>query len=120
MLGQMADELFGGYAKYQRALAGSGERAAASMMEADVLGCGARGFVRDEAACCRWLEPRFPFADERVLEFGRGLPVTMKIRDGERKAVLREAARLLGLPEGIAKAPKKAAQYSSGVEKMLR
>jgi len=119
LLGQLADELFGGYAKYQRALAEGGPQLAASLMEADVLGCGMRGFVRDEAACCRWLEPRFPFADARVLDFGKGLPVDFRVRRGERKAVLRLAARFLEVPHELSRAPKKAAQYSSGIQKLL-
>jgi asparagine synthase (glutamine-hydrolysing) len=119
LLGQLADELFGGYAKYERALAEGGPRAAASMMEADLLGCGTRGLVRDEAACCRWLEPRFPFADRRVFDLGRGLPVGFKVRQGVRKAVLREAAEILGVPSDLCSAPKKAAQYSSGIQRLL-
>jgi len=119
LLGQLADELFGGYAKYQKALAEGGPQAATSSMEADLLGCGMRGFVRDEAACGRWLEPRFPFADRHVLDLGCGLPVDFKVRRGERKAVLREAAGFLGVPPELSRAPKKAAQYSSGIQKLL-
>lgn len=120
MLGQLADEVFGGYAKYERlAAAGNGEEAQ-RMMEADVLACGMRGFVRDELACSRWLEPSFPFADRRVAEFGLSLPTALKFREGARKAVLREAAVRLGLPLELAQRGKKAAQYSSGVLKMIR
>ena len=120
MLGQLADELFGGYAKYERALVGRGPEAAASMMAADVRDCGVRGFLRDELACSRWVEPSFPFADRRVAEFGLSLPVELKISAGVRKAVLREAAVRLGVPEVVAMRQKKAAQYSSGVLKLLR
>jgi asparagine synthase (glutamine-hydrolysing) len=119
LLGQLADELFGGYLKYQRALVDRGEREAARMMEDDVAECGRRGFIRDEAACARWNEPRFPFADRRILELGLGLPASFKIRGGVRKAVLRAAAMDLGVPEGICSAPKKAAQYSTGVMKLM-
>jgi asparagine synthase (glutamine-hydrolysing) len=89
------------------------------MMEADLAGCGTRGFLRDEVACSRWIEPLFPFADRRVVGFGRGLPVAMKIRKGVRKAALREAAVQLGLPSELSGAAKKAAQYSSGVQKLI-
>jgi asparagine synthase (glutamine-hydrolysing) len=78
-----------------------------------------RGFIRDEAACRRWCEPRFPFAERELAMLGEGLPVSFKIRGGVRKAVLREAALILGLPREIANRPKKAAQYSSGVMKLL-
>ncbi len=119
LLGQLADETFGGYMKYQRALSEEGPRASAEMMREDVAASGMRGFLRDEAACSRWLEPRFPYADGTVLRFGLGLPVEFKIRGGERKAVLRQAARRLGVPEELCDAPKKAAQYSSGVQRLL-
>jgi asparagine synthase (glutamine-hydrolysing) len=46
--------------------------------------------------------------------------VSFKIRDGLRKAVLRRAAAILGVPEEQVGAAKKAAQYSSGVQKLLR
>jgi asparagine synthase (glutamine-hydrolysing) len=119
LLGQLADELFGGYMKYSRALAEQGERAATRLMQEDMAECGERGLIRDEEACSRWLEPRFPFADGKVLEFGYGLPVGFKIRRGVKKAVLREAASYLGLPRELTEAPKKAAQYSSGVQRIL-
>ena len=119
LLGQLADELFGGYAKYEQALREGGDDAAASMMSKDLREYSFRGRVRDVAACGRWVEPRFPFEAREVVEFAANIPVAFKIRDGVRKAVLRRAALLLGVPEGIAGAPKKAAQYSSGVQKLL-
>ena len=118
ILGQLADELFGGYSKYAK-LASGDERAAARMMEADVWASGERAFVRDEAACSRYTEVRFPYADEKVASYGLSIPVRYKISGGERKLVLRRAAALLGLPESLAAAPKKAAQYSSGVSKLV-
>jgi asparagine synthase (glutamine-hydrolysing) len=119
LLGQLSDELFGGYSKYQEALADRGEEAAEAMMRKDVAGYAAGGRARDYDACSRWLPPRFPFEAKEVIELGLSLPVSYKIRDGVRKAVLRRAAELLGVPEELAAAPKKAAQYSSGIQKLL-
>jgi len=119
LLGQLADELFGGYAKYAEALKLRGEVAAGSMMGADVLEYGSRGKVRDVRACGELVEPRFPFEVKDLMELASSLPVSFKIRDGERKAVLRRAAMILGVPERVANAPKKAAQYSSGVQKLV-
>ena len=90
------------------------------MMRGDVRACADRGFLRDEAACSASCEVRFPYADERIASFAAGLPLDYKIRDGERKAVLRAAALELGLPEELAAAPKKAAQFSSGAAKLLK
>ena len=120
MLGQLADELFGGYAKYQAALTDAGEEAAAAIMDQDVREYQARGMARDANACSRWLEPRFPFAEKEVVDLGRLIPVSFKIRGGVRKAVLREAAAILGVPGELVNAAKKAAQYSSGIQKITR
>lgn len=120
LLGQLADELFGGYAKYQVALGEGGEWAAELLMNGDVGEYGFRGRVRDVKACSRWLEPRFPFEAKEVMELGLSMPVSYKIRRGVRKAVLREAAVLLGVPAELASVAKKAAQYSSGIQKIVR
>jgi len=119
LLGQLADELFGGYAKYAAVLGRDGPEAARSMMNRDLLAYAERGRLRDEGACRRWVKPRFPFEAKALVEFASGLPVSFKIRDGVRKVVLRRAALLLGVPEEFARAPKKAAQYSSGVQKLV-
>jgi asparagine synthetase B (glutamine-hydrolysing) len=119
LLGQLSDELFGGYAKYEEAIRENGEGAAMSMMESDVKEYARRGRIRDFGACAPWAEPRLPFEAAQVMDFGLSLPVSFKVRAGVRKAVLRRAAPLVGVPEGIASTPKKAAQYSSGVQKLV-
>jgi len=119
LLGQLADELFGGYRKYAIAAHESGAEAAERMMRGDVKACADRGFLRDEAACSASCEVRFPYADAGIASFASGLPMDYKIRGGERKAVLRAAALELGLPEELAEAPKKAAQFSSGAARLL-
>lgn len=119
LLGQLSDELFGGYAKYAEALEKGGAPAAEKMMQDDVEGFPARGRVRDVASCGSRVEARFPFEAKRVVEFASSMPVGFKIRSGVRKAILREAGLVLGLPSGLADAPKKAAQYSSGVQRFL-
>lgn len=119
LLGQLADELFGGYAKYEKTLVGDGEEAARRLMETDVADYKQRGRVRDVGACARWLKPAFPYEDPEVRELGESMPVSFKIGGGVRKAVLRRAAAILGVPEELSMAPKKAAQYSSGIQKMV-
>jgi asparagine synthase (glutamine-hydrolysing) len=120
LLGQLADELFGGYRKYSRMAQEEGEAAADRMMRDDVRACADRGFLRDEAACSTSCEVRFPYADAEIESFASRLPLDYKIRGGERKAVLRAAALELGLPEELAGAPKRAAQFSSGAAKLLK
>jgi len=120
ILGQLADELFGGYMKYALKATAEGAGAAERMMKEDVKACADRGFLRDEAACSASCEVRFPYADSGIASFAAWLPLGYKIRGGERKAVLRAAALELGLPEELAAAPKKAAQFSSGAAKLLK
>jgi len=51
------------------------------------------------------------------------IPMKYKIReenDNLRKCILREVAFELGVPSEIVKRPKKAAQYGSGIDKILR
>ncbi|MDE1857872.1 MAG: asparagine synthase [Thaumarchaeota archaeon] len=119
LLGQLADELFGGYAKYSRALGAGGQAEAKAMMDADIGGYDGRGRVRDVGACSRWVQPMFPFGDPEVKEFAATLPLSFKITSSTRKAVLRRAAVILGVPEEIAASAKKAAQYSSGMQKLV-
>ena len=65
------------------------------------------------------MPPRFPFEAKEVVELGLAMPLSFKIRNGVGKAVLRRAAVVLGVPEELAMAPKKAAQYSSGIQKIV-
>jgi asparagine synthase (glutamine-hydrolysing) len=117
LLGQLADELFGGYAKYAAAMGEGGPEAARSMMDADLKQYSIRGRVRDVKACSRWVEPRIPF--EELAGYAASIPMSYKLMGGVRKAVLRRAAVRLGVPADVAEAPKKAAQYSSGVQKLV-
>ncbi len=119
LLGQLADELFGGYAKYAEALRLNGDYAAKKIMSRDLQEYTGRGKVRDVEACKRWVQPRFPFEADDLVQYASSLPMSFKIREGVRKAVLRRAAVLLGVPGELAGAAKKAAQYSSGVQKLV-
>jgi asparagine synthase (glutamine-hydrolysing) len=119
LLGQLADELFGGYAKYADALSRRGEEAARTMMEDDLREYSNRGRARDLAACRRFVQAKLPFEAEKIVSFASKLPMSHRFRNGERKALLRRAAVLLGVPTELASAPKKAAQYSSGIQKLV-
>ncbi|MDG6910371.1 MAG: asparagine synthase [Nitrososphaerota archaeon] len=119
LLGQLADELFGGYAKYGIALRERGPGDAMAMMESDFRGYAARGRIRDVGACSPWASARFPYEDSEVAGFAASLPLSYKLTATTRKAVLRRAAVLLGVPEWVAGAAKKAAQYSSGAQKLV-
>lgn len=60
-----------------------------------------------------------PYLNKEIFDFAASLGRDHNIEGDRNKAVLRNAAKLLGVPEKIAERPKKAAQYGSGVSKSL-
>ena len=114
MVGQGADELFAGYHRY---LGMDGE-SLAKALEKDAKDIN----IARDAAIARSLGIRLltPYLDVKVVELGLSIPVDLKIKDGERKHVLREVAKRRGLPKHICSREKKAIQYSTGVDKILR
>ena len=111
LTGQGADELFGGYAKYLRD---------PSLMERDILEIGEKNLARDDKiAMLNSVEGRFPFLDFNVVRSGLRTPLGYKIKNGIRKAILREIALELGLPKEVAYRKKKACQYGTNAQKLL-
>jgi asparagine synthase (glutamine-hydrolysing) len=115
MAGQGADELFGGYSKYMRMENSSLSIALKNDAERLYIGAARDAEAIRDGGCT----PSFPFMDERVGILAERLPLTMKVRNGQRKVALRKSAQQLGLPEKIFDAPKKAFQYSSGMQKLV-
>ena len=112
LTGSGADELFGGYAKYQEE-ADPGPRMEKDLGRAlediRLLGSYAESIGKRLEA---------PFCAPEVVSFAEGLPLERKLCRGDRKIILREAARSLGVLSHDS--PKKAAQYSSGVMKEMK
>jgi len=61
-----------------------------------------------------------PFLDKDVAEFCLKLPYELKIKDKERKYILRKLAKEIGLSREASFRRKKAAQYGSGIMKIMK
>jgi len=119
VFGAGAEELFVGYERYYTYLS---------------EGKDLEGILRHEFQCLKdreiyWikkvcrsfgLEARFPFYTKELETFVREIPIEVLIEDRElKKGVLREAGKLLGVPEIVLKRKKRAMQYGSGIHKVL-
>ncbi len=110
--GQGADELFGGYHKYLQ----QPER-----MNEDFKILLSITLPRE-----RKIAERFgkilhtPYLHPDVVQIAQNMELERKIKDGVRKKVLRDLSRELGAPELLWKREKKAAQYGSGIWKLIR
>ena len=119
--GQGADELFGGYNRYLKSYE---EGNLALEIREDISNMYHANLERDDAcAMLNSMELRLPFLDESLVEYAINLPDKNKISgkgDVLRKNVLRKLAFNEGLDTEIAYRPKKAAQYGTGIDKILR
>ena len=122
ILGQLADELFGGYMKYLKTYEQKGYEESQSMMMHDIKTAYKANFQRDEAAASFFTELRLPYASFDLANYAITLHPSLKmnIEKNSRKIVLREAALRAGLPENIVFKPKKAMQYSSKIQKYIQ
>jgi asparagine synthase (glutamine-hydrolysing) len=113
LVGQGADELFAGYARYRTA------SDVPAMLARDFASL--RGQALRDQAVARLHGTTFslPYLDLRVVCAAQAIPPDRLVSQGEGKIPLRElGARLL--PPDIASRPKKAMQYGSGIAGAIR
>jgi len=124
LVGQGADELFGGYQRYLTDYGKSGDEAVEQKMFYDIKNAYCANFQRDNQVCSyHGIELRLPFIDRHVVDFSLRLPLSLKINSVEdrlRKRVLRRVAHNLEIPSFMADKRKKAVQYTTGVTKALQ
>ena len=124
LAGQGADELFGGYQRYVKEYLADGDVKVRRTMFEDVVNVYESNLERDEKLCgFHDVELRLPFAAFGVVEFAMGLPTELKFEgkaDSLRKLVLRKVALNMGLSPRVAAKPKKAVQYSTGINNALK
>ena len=122
--GQMSDELFGGYGRFEEmALEKENENLGMSMFSSVVAASSNDFDPGDKLAVAAGLDLCCPFAHLPLVEYALSIPSSLKVKveNGKaiRKYVLRKLATSKGLPKDVADRPKKAVQYSSGVQRLL-
>lgn len=131
--GQGADELFSGYKRYLKTyeegykidnLLYKRYNAVEHELRHDIQHISEVNLERDDAASmANTVELRVPYLSEKMVKWSLNIPAKYKINgsaDNIRKHILRELAIDKGVPKEIAYRKKKAAQYGSGIDKILR
>ncbi len=121
--GQGPDELFGGYARYERLFVEKGPTAVEDALWNDVSITDEANIQRDRSVIeYHGLQTYFPYLHQAFATCALTIPATLNIdpkKKPARKLMFRELAMMMGVPKEVAMAQKRATQYSSGTSKML-
>jgi asparagine synthase (glutamine-hydrolysing) len=117
LIGNGADELFGGYFKYEK----MGPEMVTGAMQSDLEELLSNEIPMDNRMGRMFGKSfEYPFLSADVIEVAAEAPVDLKVGEGGRKTILREVAKEFGLPSEISEKMKKAAQYGTGTTKIMR
>jgi len=124
LVGQLSDELFAGYGRFEELALKHHFLEAKKEVLRSVLAAATNDFEPgDKLAVSHRLELQSPFAYLPLVDYALSIPISLKLRligDGViRKYILRRLAASWKLPESVVNRPKKAVQYSTGVQKVL-
>lgn len=118
VFGQGADELFGGYKRYENMIGKNLERA----IEDDVRNLGVNNLIRDhKLAYYNQIRLVAPYLHFDIIDAALSIPANLKVKRDERivrKYILREIASKY-IPREVAYREKKAIQYSTNTYKIL-
>ncbi|MDO3705352.1 asparagine synthase-related protein [Micromonospora sp. C28SCA-DRY-2] len=116
LTGDGSDELFGGYPMYHEV----GPEASRRLFLHRIRNLCRTELQRvDRASMGHGVEARVPFLDQNVVELAMRLPVTLKLREGQEKWIVRRAFADL-LPDYVRRRPKNPMSYSSGLHERAR
>ncbi|MEM0367322.1 MAG: asparagine synthase-related protein [Candidatus Nitrosocaldus sp.] len=135
MLGQLADELFGGYARYLRYASSNSDNnnnsSSSSIHGLDGLNMmlfndvkrASHDLCRDESiASSMLIDLILPYASAELAAYVVNLPAIFKVDvvKGVRKLLLRKVAESIGVAHEVAYREKKAMQFSTGIFKIVK
>ncbi len=119
LFGSGAEELFVGYERYYNYLEEGKDLDAILKAEFETLKDRDAAMVRKIAYKCG-IEARFPFCDRRLADLAFQIPLEERMAERElKKGILREMGKLIGVPQSALLRRKKAAQYGSGVHRLV-
>ncbi|VVC02877.1 Asparagine synthase [Candidatus Bilamarchaeum dharawalense] len=119
LFGTAAEELFVGYERYYQYK--NEGKDLDSLLKEEYKTLPQREIAWTKKLCNKFdIESRFPLYNKELAELMFSVPLDERMHDRElKKGILREAGKILKVPECVLKRRKKAMQYGSGVHKIL-